>query len=288
MKNRCLSLLIVGAFLFVLVFSFVGCSQDEPSEAAIRVMSFNIRTNIIFEFDKNNLWDNRKEFVVDTIEEYNADIIGMQEVKQEQYDYLVLNLLDYDSYGVLRSDANSAEMSPIFYRKSRYDLVSEETFWLSETPEVMSKGWDANYHRICSVVVLYDTIKDVEINIFNTHFDHIGLDARTNSAELIIDRIGDKEKVILMGDFNSDEESLAYSSITEDKMYDVKYLSPEDKRDSGGTFHNFGSSEQEQPIDFIFIDSAYKSFEYSIIKDEREGYYPSDHYPILSVIDYVE
>lgn len=285
--KKFLIFIIIASVLSGMLIMMNGCNKEQP-ETGIRVMSFNIRT-IAVENDPLNRWINRKEFVIDVIKHYDADLIGFQEVKPSQYTYLQEQLTEYNYYGVERSGLGYDEYAAVFYKKARFELLEEGTFWLSETPDVVSKGWDANIHRVCSWVKLKDLNADKEIYLYNTHFDHQGELARANSVTLLLERIGDKKNVIVTGDFNLSENSDLYNNLVATVLNDSKYLAPETARDTGGTFNGFGTRNDTLPIDFILLTgNDFIVNNYVIIRDNREGYYPSDHYPLYSDINYNE
>ncbi len=286
----------------------------EDEQTNIDVISYNVRL-ITKEDIEEHYWTNRKEPMINLLDNYNADIIGFQEVTHPQYEYLIKHLGDeYGYYGIYRSGLNRErgesiisdtdpkphlfnnlrimvvdEGSPIFYRKSRFELLDYDTFWLRENPESPGRGWDANIRRICSYVELLDHYTDEIITVYNTHFDHRGDVARQKSADLIYEYIDDSRGIpIAMGDFNIPEGEEVYNSIVERSLSDTKYLSPEDKRDSGTTFNGFGDYPHEGPIDYIFVDDNYfNALTYRIITDRYDDeYYISDHYPVLVELKY--
>ncbi len=286
--------------------------EDESTN--IKVMSYNIRL-IANEDINEHYWTNRKEHMIDLLDYYDADIIGFQEVTHPQYNYLIDQIGDeYNYYGIYRSGLNRErgdmiisnpdpkptllnmlriaivdEGSPIFYRKSRFELLDYDTFWLRENPEKPGRGWDANIRRVCSYVKLRDHYTDEIITVYNTHFDHRGDLARQNSADLIYEYIEQSQGThIAMGDFNVPEGGEVYNSIVSRSLSDAKFLSPEDKRDSGPTFNGFGRYSRAVPIDYIFIDNnAFNVLSYRIITDKyADNYYISDHYPVLVELEY--
>ncbi|NLI70333.1 MAG: endonuclease/exonuclease/phosphatase family protein [Firmicutes bacterium] len=286
----------------------------QEEDTGIKVMSYNIRL-ITRESDVAHYWTNRREHMVDLIKNYDADIIGFQEVTHPQYRYLIEQLGDeYDHYGLYRSGLNRErgniiigdpdpeptllnmlrisivdEGSPIFYRKSRFELLNYDTFWLRENPMKPGRGWDARIKRICSTVELRDHYTGRILTIYNTHFDHIGEQARQNSA-LLINEISEQAQgtPIVMGDFNAPEGSVVYNTLISRSLADAKYLSPADLRDSGRTYNGYGKADDDHPIDFIFTDeSSFRASSYRIITDMHTGsIYISDHFPLLVELEY--
>ncbi len=281
--KKIISVLIIVIILFGM-FSSAACGKENP-DTSFRVMSFNIRIVALEEDTKNN-WENRKDFVYDTVIKYDADLIGFQELKNNQALFLQEQLSNYGYYWVDRTGTVFGEAVGIFYKKSRFEVLSEEVFWLSETPDKVSKGWDAEFPRICVVLKLKDLISGKIIYHFNTHYDHKGVTAIEKSTALLLDRIGDKENVLVTGDFNLREGTANYNTLVAGVLNDAKYLAPECCSDTGGTSHGFGKRIAEMPIDFIFMTDIFKVSRYQIVRDQREGYYPSDHFPIYADIDY--
>ena len=156
--------------LIILIFSSLSCTQKS---ASINTMSFNIRYDNPEDGVQN--WHHRKENIVRMINFYDLDIIGMQEVLVHQLNYLKTHLGQYQSVGIGREDGKEqGEFSPIFFKANRYEELKSGTFWLSETPEKVSKGWDAALERIATWVVLKDKSSGKELIFMNTHFDHKG------------------------------------------------------------------------------------------------------------------
>ena len=164
-----------------LIFSSFSYSQKSKP---INAMSFNIRYDNPEDGAQN--WHHRKENVVRMLNFYDLDIIGMQEVLVSQLNYLKDNLKDYQAIGVGREDGKEkGEFAPVFFRKDRFKELKSGTFWLSETPEKVSKGWDAALERIATWIVLKDKTTGKDFIFMNTHFDHRGKQARIESAKLL-------------------------------------------------------------------------------------------------------
>lgn len=278
---------IISIILILLLCAMPMSACSKETEVKIKIMSFNIRT-LTLEDNPINNWENRKEDVLSTILKYDADLIGFQELKQSQYNFLQQNLTAYNFYGVDRIGPNLSESVAIFYKKDRFELLSYKTFWLSETPDVVSMGWDAGVQRTCTVMKFKDIISGEVITHINTHFDNRGEIARANSADMILDEVSKTEGAfVVTGDFNLSEGSEVYNHLTE-TLDDTKYLAPEGMSDSGGTTQSFGLSSPTLPIDYVFINKDYfDTLSYSIIRDtDGEGNYPSDHFPLIVELQY--
>ncbi|MDD4315905.1 MAG: endonuclease/exonuclease/phosphatase family protein [Clostridia bacterium] len=276
-----LMLMLSGVF----ALSATGVRVYDP-DAPLTVMSFNIRT-ITLESSQLNNWDNRTDSILGVIEGSSPDIIGFQELKEIQYDFFKEQLGgEYGFYGLFRDNIPFfSEAAAVFYKKKRFSVLEENTFWLSETPDEMSRGWDAGINRICTQVRLKDKKSGAKFVFLNTHFDHQGDVARSQSVELIKSRIEALAcPAILTGDFNFNELSPNYTALTQGILKDVKYAAA--VSDSGGTFNGFGGSNGVSPIDYILVsDGHFAAQSYEIIRTPNpQGTYPSDHFPIKAVI----
>ncbi|CAF2497535.1 unnamed protein product [Rotaria sp. Silwood2] len=260
---------------------------------SFRLMTYNIRLDTMK--DGINQWYHRKNRVINLIQHYSPDLLGVQEPLPQQMTDLQTGLSNYGSYGVGRNDGrDSGEFCGIFYRHDRFELNDKGTFWLSETPDMPgSKGWDAALPRICSWVKLKDRLANKEIYYFNTHFDHEGRIARRQSAHLILTRIeqmtGTSTPTILTGDFNSGPESDAYLTIiTNINFQDAKLLTESPHSGPDGTWCTFDVKHGiGDRIDYIFITSPhFKVLQHAHLTDSENKLYPSDHLPVLAELDY--
>lgn len=280
-------------FLALLAAFFFNSSVTaQTSEGQVlRVMSFNIRYDE--PRDGVNAWPNRKEKVADVIRFHKADTVGVQEALLSQLKDLETLLPDFAWCGVGRTDGKEAgEYSAIIYRKSRLQLITNGTFWLSETPDRPgSMGWDAAFPRIVTWARFRDRrTKRVFIH-FNTHFDHRGDKARTESAKLIIKKLGElagKLPFVLTGDLNVREDSAAYKTLLEGsdsvKIVDAKYASVNRHFGGNSTFSAFKELEPNNKIDYIFVREGMKVLEHGILSDKWDGLWASDHLPVLAEI----
>jgi endonuclease/exonuclease/phosphatase family metal-dependent hydrolase len=259
-----------------------------------RVMTFNIRFDNAA--DGEDRWDRRKDFLVDTIRKADPDLLGTQEVVAHQGDYLVEQLKDYASVGTGRDDGKrKGEASTIFFRTSRYELVDSGQSWLSETPDVVgSVGWDAALPRIVTWAVLRDRGDGYSLLYANTHFDHRGEKARLESAKLLrtlLARIAAAHpdtagSIILSGDFNCTESSPGYAALTSPKpegfgFTDVFRAVHPTRAADEASFHGFKGKREGQRIDWILVSSNWKSAEAAIDHADRDGRFPSDHFPVV-------
>lgn len=273
----------VIAFVFFLTAALFAQAQTE-----VKVMSYNIRLDV--KSDGENWWEKRKEKVAGLLNYYEADFIGLQEVVHNQLLYLKDNLPGYSFTGVGRDDGKEAgEYSCIFYRKDKYTLIQQSTFWLSPTPEVPSKGWDAALNRVCSYGLFKDKKTKQLLWVFNTHFDHMGKLARLESAKLIIKKINELNTksypVIVSGDFNSkpEDEPSQYMMANMQNSRSISKM----VYGAADTWNGFKFSEKPNGcIDYIFV-STYKNIsvsKFATITDSYDMKYPSDHLPVMATI----
>ncbi|WP_294321695.1 endonuclease/exonuclease/phosphatase family protein [uncultured Chryseobacterium sp.] len=272
------------SIIFLVAFA-LGFAQD------LKVMSFNIRLNV--DSDKENSWTNRKQDVTDLLTYYHPDYFGVQEALPDQMKDIKNGLNNYDYIGVGRDDGKEkGEFSAIFYDTNRLQVMHSGTFWLSETPEKPSKGWDAALNRICTYAVFKDKKSKKEFMALNLHFDHVGSVARVKSSELILKKIKEINPknlpVTVSGDFNLTEDSepiKIMSKNLEDTFYhsETKHYGPK------GTFTGFNVNEVPQErIDYIFV-KGFMIKSHRHINDRRENLlYPSDHFPVLAELQFMK
>lgn len=257
-----------------------------PTAAAqserIRVMSANLRCFNPQDIGKKS-WFYRADLILKNIETEVPSIIGFQEATKWQYNYFCKSLPDYDSVITYRDNSPSSEGCPIFYSTTLYNLIDKGSFWLSETPEEMSKDWDAKCYRICSYVILEEKSSGQQFVVFNTHLDHVSDVARINGIGVVLDKIQQFGGLpsMIMGDFNAEEDSETYRSATENFL-DAKYQAKEAVGLHGATYQNWGESLDRNPIDYFMISkTGFAVEQYKVVDTTYAGVYPSDHFPIL-------
>lgn len=259
-------------------FSLTSFSQTKT------FISFNIRYDA--QNDAANKWDNRKSELAKMINYYHPDIIGLQEGLNHQLTYLKINLPNYAMIGVGRDDGNNkGEFTAIFYDTLKYKLLEQSTFWLSETEDVVSVGWDAALPRICTYGLFLNKKTKEQLYVFNAHFDHIGNQSRIMSAKLILQKInkinGTKYPIVVMGDFNS-EPTNEPIKILNAKLNDSGGSSKINIYGPVGTFNDFEKDKLvEGRIDYIFTKDL-QVIKYRHVDDKmKNNNYISDHYPVL-------
>ena len=265
-------------FLAFLFFMAVLSSQAQ----SIKVMTYNIRLDT--PNDSVNQWPKRTHKVYALIRKYDPDLIGLQEVLHHQLTDLLENLPAYTYIGVGRDDGKTkGEYSAILYKKDRFKAIKQNTFWLSETPEVPgSKSWDAAITRVASWGTFKDLKSNREFLMINTHFDHIGKEARKNSASLLKQKAAEIAKsypLIITGDFNCTREDTPYATIMDPTAIALTDPAP---ANPPGTFCSFKvNSIPCKAIDYIFHSGKLAAKNYIVIEDNDGTYYPSDHLPVM-------
>ena len=270
-------------FLLLAVCMLAGCSEGEK-KVKVRWATFNIRLDT--PVDSLNRWGYRMERAAQFIKDAQLDVVGTQEVLHSQFEDLKRMLPEFEGVGVARDDGKTkGEYSSVFYRKDVFDALNSGTFWLSEYPDSVGlKGWDAACVRVATWAKLQHKETGKIVMAVNTHFDHVGVEARKQSALLIIRKIkeivGDRAAV-LTGDFNVTDQSDAYQTITTNEFV-LKDAHKIAEKVSGVnyTFHNFTRQplEKRSKIDFIFVTPHIRVLS-SDIPQEVEGALLSDHNP---------
>lgn len=250
------------------------------SRQPLSVMSCNVRCWNPQDLGKRN-WLYRADLIVENIENNTPSIIGFQEVTQWQYSYLTDCLTGFDSVIEYRDTSTFSEGCPIFYRTDLYKLIDKGSFWLSETPEVMSKDWNSKCYRICSYVILEDIKSAKQFVVFNTHLDHVSDEARIKGIGVVLDKIAQFGGLpsMIMGDFNATEDSETYSKVTQNFL-DAKYQT--ENTMTSCTYQCFGEQLDNECIDYFMISKSGISVDsYKVITDTFDGVYSSDHFPVL-------
>lgn len=279
--------------LLALTLLLAACAHantaGRPELHDLRAMTFNIRLDIAS--DGANAWPHRKAMVAALIAREAPDILGMQEVLLNQKRDLEAALPAYRIIGVARDDGREAgEFSPLSWRADRFELLRSGTFWLSPTPEVPGKGWDAAFPRIATWAVLRDKQSGTQLRVLNTHFDHVGREARLNSAAIIARWVAEGPDralpTIVLGDFNADPQSEPYQRLAghhEADLRDARLATRSPPYGPSGTFTGFDITKAPpKPIDHIFVTSAFVVEGYAIITQHWGGRLPSDHYPVIA------
>lgn len=277
-------LLLVLSCLLVAACATTGTAPRAVSKAedALVAVTANLRTSSAA--DGDNAWPLRKAGALALLRGLSPDVLGVQEALADQHDAVAATLPGYVAVGGGRDDGKrKGEFSSLFLRQARFELLDSGQFWLSPTPEVPgSMGWDAAYTRICTWARVRDRRNGRELLVANTHFDHLGVLAREQSARLIVARLRASAgtlPILLLGDFNSDERSGAYRALIDAGLVDAYRSVHPQVAANELTFHDFKGLTLGRRIDFIFNSTDLRAVDAAIDRTPiAPGRFPSDHY----------
>jgi len=276
-----ISKLVLVAVMFLAASSFYGQN--------LKIMTYNIRLDVAS--DGENAWPNRKDYFNSQITFYSPDIFGVQEATPNQVLEIASAQTNYNRFGIGREENGTGEACTIYYKKDRFKVEQSNTFWLSETPNVVSRGWDAACNRVCTYGLFKDLKTKKTFWVFNLHLDHMGEVARVKGVQLALSKIKDLNTknypVFLMGDFNSEPNTKQIAEIKK-VMDDTKDVSKEKPFGPSGTFNDFKHNEAVTLLlDYIFIskNSGLTVQKHAVLSDSKDLKYPSDHLPVLIEID---
>ncbi len=261
--------------------------EDNDERGELRVMSANLRCISPTDFGKKS-WFYRADLIIKNVLAEKPDVIGFQEATKYHYAYLCDTLKGYDSEITYRDNAFLSEGCPIFYRADKYKLIDKGSFWLSETPEKMSKDWGSACYRVCSYVILETVENAARFVVFNTHLDHISDEARINGINVILKKIEQFGGLasMIMGDFNAEEDSETYKSATKNFL-DAKYQT--DNTMKSCTYQNFGKALDRECIDYLMISkTGFTVNSYKVVTTTFDGVYPSDHFPLSVSLQFMD
>lgn len=271
-----------NALIAILILAALSSSAQQS------IMSYNIRYNN--PNDGENWWEYRKQEVADMIKYYQPTILGIQEGLSAQVNYLDSTLTNYHFVGVGRDNGKEkGEFTAIFFDSTKYELIETKTFWLSQTPDKVSVGWDASMERICTYGVFLNKITQDSMFVFNCHFDHIGEESRQESSKLVLKQIKKKgitqKRIVVIGDLNClpNENPIAILNMELEDSYRISESNPYGPI---GTFNGFNTvNEVTKRIDYILVKNITVTH-YRTIDDRRENnLWLSDHLPILVQIE---
>lgn len=271
----------LGLLFLVFIFHFPAKSQP------VKVMSFNIRLDL--ESDAENKWELRKASMVELLNHYEPGILGVQEAQDHQLKYLVNQLKNHVYIGVGRDDGKTiGEYSALLYDSTLFNVRHDTTIWLSENGEIGKLGWDAAYPRVCTYGLFENRSTYQKIWVFNTHFDHMGNVARSESAKLILNIIQkvnpENYPVILTGDFNltSDTQPI---QLLKSVLTDAFDASVQPHYGPAGTFSGFDPTRiLTDRIDFVFTKNMGVQSIIHIDDRRDDNFFISDHLPVFCTL----
>lgn len=263
------------------------CSMDAgkgPDEAPeLKVMSYNIRMGVAK--DGTNSWKFRCPATIEMLNAQKPDVFGVQEAFDFQIAFIEEFARDYKSVGVGREDGKKeGEHMSIFWNKKRVKLLKWGTFWLSETPEKPSKGWDAACYRTATWALMKDKKTGRKFYFVNTHLDHVGAQAQKNGLQLIVDRIDNINPegypMVLTGDFNIKPTNPALVNL-DARMQSTRKIAA--MTDTHNTFNGWSTAKTDKIIDYIYISGFSGCPEYRTVTEKyADKAFVSDHYPVYA------
>jgi endonuclease/exonuclease/phosphatase family metal-dependent hydrolase len=254
--------------------------QAQPFNAA----TYNLRLNVAS--DGPNAWPHRRDAVRALIRYHEIDLMGTQEGLIDQIEDLAA-MPGLARVGVGRDDGQrGGEHAAIFFRTERFALLATGDFWLSPTPEVPSKGWDARCcKRLASWARLSDRANGREFFAFSVHFDHEGVVARRESAQLMLRKmreIAGDAPALLLGDLNATPDSEPVQLLLTG-LRDARSLSQTPPYGPVGTSNGF---KRDAPlldrIDYVLLTAHWRVLRYAALTDLVDGRFPSDHLPVVT------
>lgn len=264
-------------------------SAAASAETDLKVMSFNVRYGTAN--DGENHWDKRKDLLVETIRAQDPVVLGTQETLDFQAAYIAEKLPEFRWLGIGRDRNGGGEMAAVHYKYKELTPVEYKTFWLSKTPEEPgSKSWDAAICRIVSYVKFFQPASGKFIHFFNTHFDHMGNQARKESAALLgarVAEIADGAPIIVTGDFNADaENSEPWATLMKASGLQDNYVAAPEKVGPRTTWCGFHDPDPlaVQRIDWILSKNGVGVKKIETIVNAKDGHYPSDHFPVAALL----
>ena len=275
-------LLFLALVQLVLVPASI-CSAKSSGLSKITVMSYNIRVGDAD--DGTNSWQFRYPATAMMIEDIRPDVFGVQEAMPYQLLFITENCRDYKYVGVGRDDGKKkGEHMAVFYNKKTVSLLKWGTFWLSETPDEPSFGWDAACRRTATWALMKSKASGQKFYFVDTHLDHKGAEARREGLALILDRLSainrDNLPVVLVGDFNVEISDPAVA-VLDGTMKNARKIAA--KTDSFGTYNGWGKSSEI--IDHIFYSGFRSCTEYrTVTTPYAERKFISDHYPVTATL----
>ncbi|MCD6376919.1 MAG: endonuclease/exonuclease/phosphatase family protein [Caldisericaceae bacterium] len=275
-------------WLMILVLAVNNLFSQQLKQIRLKVMTLNIRYDN--PDDGANAWPQRRSIVVQTINQQQLDVFGLQEAQFHQLTFLDSVLSDYHYYGIGRDDGGvKGEFSPIFYKKERFILRLAQTFWLSENPEMPgSIGPGAQFPRILTLIQLYDLKTQSPIWVANTHFSHVSDTARSLAASVLMNKLRQyisEQPLILIGDFNAEQNSRVYKIFVSDseiKLKDTFFASIDGHAGGHQTYNGFGQNQNPTIIDHIFCNDHFDVLKHYFLPIKKGDVFISDHFPVVA------
>lgn len=309
------TMLLLACAMIALEGYSQDCQCQEQAPKDLTVGTYNLRMACDWDRERGNGWEQRVPNATDLVEFIMPDAFGAQEMFAEMIADVQRLMPEYDYIGTGRDGIREGEHSPIFYNREKLKPLRSSTFWLSETPDTVSRGWDAACNRVCTWGEFEVLGSPDTLYYFNTHMDHVGVEARRRGAQLIVERISEivpnpNAKIILTGDFNVDQTDEIYQIFTDSGLID-SYEAADRRWAPNGTFNNYNSDTYTTSrIDHVFLSPSIHPARYAVLTDaywvvddqaetsksatapqeidftKQQRRLPSDHYPVFVKIQY--
>ena len=272
------ALMIMAAL--IMLPQAVSAQKNNDEAEGLKVMSYNIRLGS--GKDGTNSWALRYTATEEMLKDQKPDVFGVQEALDYQVHYIE-DMCGYESVGVGREDGKKeGEHMSIFWNKKTVSMLKWGTFWLSETPQKPSKGWDAACFRTATWALMKDKRTGKKFYFVNTHLDHEGKEAQKNGLKLIVEKIAEMNPeglpMVLTGDFNIEPSNPALADL-DARMQSTRKIA--EKTDDLTTYNGWGKSSMM--IDYIYVSGFSSCPEYqTVTKRYEDRKFISDHYPIFA------
>ena len=276
-----------STFLLIIMMQTSGMINAQQLTVATFNIRYSLEKNHKFDSTRGEDWQRRGPVSAALVRFHEFEIFGVQEALLHQLTDFTAWLPGYKYVGVGRDDGKKeGEHTAVFYKTDRFKVLDHGDFWLSETPEKPSMGWDGTCcHRMCTWVQFEDIYSGKKFYFFNTHFDHQAVTARKESARLILSKINDiagDQPVICMGDLNGNHDSEWYNTLKDSEILQDTYLMVQDPYAVNGSFNGFGRrTNSKSIIDHVFVTRHFQTTKWGILTDTYHGKFPSDHFPVM-------
>ncbi|MCD0488190.1 endonuclease/exonuclease/phosphatase family protein [Pedobacter sp. MC2016-14] len=270
----------------LLILLFLNLNAGVLVAQSYSLATYNIRGDMAKDAPANT-WQQRKVMIPDLIRFHDFDVFGVQEGDPNQLNDLQKALPEYTL--VAEGKNNGQNGSAIFFKTQSFQLKGSNNFWLSPNPDKKGKAWDAKFARGCTWVSLKDVKSGKTFFYFNTHLDHVGVMARKNSTSLLLNKVkeiaGDNAAA-LGGDFNFSQYDENYAAFKNSGFLQDAWETTKLKYAPNGTFNGFNiTRNSDERIDHIFLSEKFKVERYGILTDNFGGKLPSDHFPVMIVVE---
>lgn len=289
---------------FIYSFLCMLCAVFAAQAQTMTFATYNIRNANAGDSTNGNGWGQRYPYIAEMVRFHGFDLFGTQEGKYHQLEDLKAAMPGYEYIGVARDDGKQkGEYSAIFYRTEKFEVLDHGDFWLSTITDRPNKGWDAALPRICTWGKFRERQTGFTFLFFNLHMDHIGVQARSESAKLILQKMKEfpeKLPAVLTGDFNVDQNNESYALLDNSGIMRDSYQIADFRYAPNGTFNNFNPNQcTDKRIDHLFLTKEFKVKKYGILTDtyrmenlestDQKSKYiartPSDHFPVMIVVE---